>query len=230
MTVYISLIVEGETEVRCVESLLQRMWTKLFAASDRLQVLPASEASRSALASRKNPELESKVQEAFLKLVRRLNHDDGSRGLVLICLDADDDCPVELATDLLKRARAARADAPLACVLAKRMFENWIVAGASKLAGKHGFPDQMQMPKPGTYEDCNGANWIERQLRTRDPRRTYKKLIDAPIFIRAMGLAECLSNSRSFRKLHDELKKCVPAQSTEEQADGSLDANASHSD
>ena len=151
MTFYIVPIVEGQTEVGCIERLLWRIWTELLAAPIRLQVLPASRGKRDALINRERHDLSEKIDEAYAKLVRYLRHDPSSRGLLLLLLDAEGDCPAELAPILLEAARTARSDATIACVLANRMLENWIKGGASTLAGVNGLPDQL--PARDNFEE-----------------------------------------------------------------------------
>jgi hypothetical protein len=93
------------------------------------------------------------------------------------------------------------------------MLENWIVAGASALAGLNGLPNPL--PTRDLFEDRSGVAWLETQLRSQNRTRKYKKTADAQPFIRSMDLAECRRNCPSFDKLCRELEACVPAKSTE---------------
>jgi hypothetical protein len=208
MTFYIVPIVEGQTEAGCIERLFQRVWAELLAAPVRLQVLPASRGKRDALINPKHPDFRDKIEEAYAKMARRLRHDSSGQGLLLLLLDAETDCPAELAPRLLGAATQARSDAPIACVLAKRMLENWIVAGASTLAGVNGLPDPL--PARDRFEDRSGAAWLESQLRSKNKARKYKKTDDAEVFIRAMALQECRANAPSFDKLCRELEARLP--------------------
>jgi hypothetical protein len=223
MTVYIAPVVEGQTEVGCVERLLQRVWHELFAGPGRLHVLSPSRGNRDALVSPNGLDLTSKLAEARSKLAQRLKRDQPSRGLLLLLLDAEGDCPATLAPRLLSTAhQALPADVPVSCVLAKRMLENWIVAGASSLAGVNGLPDPL--PARDRFEDRNGAAWLEDQLRSRNPVRKYKKTVDAAVYFRAMDLRECRANSPSFDKLCRELEALIPQPSTEAQPSPPSDA------
>lgn len=220
MTLYIAPIVEGQTEDKCIERLLQRIWRELLAAPYRLQVLQPSREPRGRLIHPTGTDLSRKVEDSFVSLRRLVSRDSDGRGLLLLLIDAETDCPAELAPRLLATARAARKDADIACVLAKRMLENWIVAGASTLAGVNGLPNPL--PARDQFEDGNGAAWLEAQLRTVNRTRAYKKTVDAKEFIRAMDLAECRSNCPSFDKLCRELEARVPAPPDEvAPADGS---------
>ena len=209
MTFYIVPIVEGQTEAGCIERLLQRIW-EMLAVPFRLQVLPSSRGKRNALLDLAKPNLAHKVEEAHAKLARRLRVDSSSRGLLLLLLDAEDDCPAELAPKLLAAAKNARSDVDISCVLAKRMLENWILGGASKLAAVNGLPDIL--PARDQFEDRNGAVWLGEQLRSREPKRKYKKTVDAQQFVQAMNLTECRANCPSFDKLCRELETRIARQ------------------
>jgi hypothetical protein len=124
---------------------------------------------------------------------------------LLILLDAEKDCPATLGPRLLDEARKSLpVDAPVACVLAKRMFEDWIVGGASTLAGVNELPNSL--PARDQFEDRSGAKWLDDQLRTQDKSRKYNKVIDAQLFVRTMNLQECRDNCPSFDKLCRELE------------------------
>ena len=211
MTLYLVPIVEGHTEVGCIERLLQRVWTELLLAPDRLQVLPASRGKRDALIDPDHPDFTAKIEEAYAKLARRLRHDSSGqgRGMLLLFLDAEKDCPAELAPLLLEAATRIRSDTSIACVMPKQMLENWIVAGASTLAGVNDLPDSL--PARDQFEDRSGAAWLEAQLRSKSRVRKYKKPDDAEVFVRAMALQECRDNAPSFDKLCRELHKRFPS-------------------
>ena len=91
------------------------------------------------------------------------------------------------------------------------MLENWIVAGASTLSGVNGLPDPL--PARDKFEERSGVAWLEKQLRRKNKNRSYKKTVDAEVFVQFMDLAECRSNSPSFDKLCRELEKRLPASS-----------------
>jgi hypothetical protein len=214
VTVYIAPIVEGHTESACIERLLQRVWLQLLARSVRLQVLQPSRGSHGGLVSDQGTELITKIEEAYAKLVQRLQRDSSSRGLLLLLLDAEDDCPAQLAPRLLTAAQQVLpADTRIACILAKRMLENWIVAGASTLAGVNGLPDPL--PARDQFEDRSGVAWLEEQLRSQNRTRKYKKTVDAEVFIRNLDLQECRANSPSFDKLCRELESLETAPSSD---------------
>ena len=206
MTIYISPIVEGETEDKCLEPLLQRIWNEEIQSSMRLQVFSAIVSKRDQLLSDKHSQLLESVERAAIRLKSKLQRDVGSSGIVLLLLDAETDCPIQLANKLLSRCK--RDDIQLACVLAMKMFENWIVAGASTLAGFNNLPDTL--PACVNPEEVHGSVWLDKQMRLKDATRKYRKTDDAREFVRRMNLVDAHNNSRSFRKLCKELRSLLP--------------------
>jgi hypothetical protein len=213
MTFYIVPIVEGQTEVGCIKGLLGRIWKEVLDGPMELQVLEPPRGNRDSLLSPTASGLADKIEEAYAKLSQRLRRDSSGKGLLLLLLDAEEDCPAQLAPGLLTRARAARSDADIACVLAKRMLENWIVAGAATLAGVNGLPNPL--PSPDNPEDRSGAKWLRDQLRKQNPRRNYKKTVDAAVFVQKMSLEQCRDRSPSFDKLCREVARFLSSASVE---------------
>jgi hypothetical protein len=209
MTLFIVPVVEGQTEQGCVERLLHRVWHELLGQPERLQVVEPFRGHRDELVHANGLVLTDTASKALVKLRSKARKDAHARPLVLILLDAEGDCPATLAPRLLDVARKALpGDIPVSCVLAKRMLENWIVAGASTLAGVNGMPDSL--PARSQFEDRSGAAWLEAQLRSRHQARKYRKTADAEAFVRAMALQECRGNAPSFDKLCRELESRQP--------------------
>ena len=87
-------------------------------------------------------------------------------GLILILVDAEDDCAKigPLGPLLLKRANRARADMDIACVIANVMYETWFVAAAASLG------EYLEVKPEENPIDPEGAGagkgWIKRHMRT----------------------------------------------------------------
>lgn len=110
MIVNIGCIVEGHGEVQAVPVLLRRLGQQ---SNLYLNIPRPIRSGRHKVV--KPGELERTVQLAARQVPM-------PRG-ILILIDAEDDCPKELAPDLLARAQRARPDIPVAVVLAKHEFE-----------------------------------------------------------------------------------------------------------
>lgn len=196
-------IVEGDCEVKCLPVLLHRIWTELL-GQPSLLVLNPSRTKRQLVADIPKGELQRKLDESSVRLKQKLGTD--SRGAILLLLDADNDCPVHVAAKL-RTAAQLRPGFSFICVIAKRMFENWIVAGASSLCGVSSLPDDLELPP--NPESCNGAGWLDGQIRRTNPARKYDKIVDSVTFVRQMNLDDARQMSPSFDKLCRDLKNWV---------------------
>ncbi|MBZ8142349.1 hypothetical protein CLD22_20910 [Rubrivivax gelatinosus] len=115
---------------------------------------------------------------------------------ILVLFDADDDCPAELASELLARAHGVIPHRRISVVLAKREYEAWFIAAAASLDGHRGFRfDPQDSIAAETPRDAKG--WIASRM----PSRSYGETTDQPAFSAKMDLELALENSRSFRKL-----------------------------
>ncbi|MGL4554443.1 MAG: DUF4276 family protein [Gemmataceae bacterium] len=210
MTLFVASIVEGETEERCVKALLSGIWRDLLHAADLepLAVLEPIPAHRSSLVKEGHPELGRMVERAVRGLQARLRHSAADRGFVLLLIDADEDCPARLGPQLLGRARAARNDADIVCVLAKRELENWFKAAATSLAGVIGLPGDLTVP--ANPEAGSGDTWLTRQMQRKDRTRKYTKPADAIELAQRMDYQQCRDNAPSFDKLCRELEARLP--------------------
>lgn len=208
MSVFIAPIVEGHAEVKAVERLLHRVWNEIVGCPNRLVVLTPFRPKRDQLLKPDGVVLGGEVQITFLKVQAKTKREPGSTGLVLLLLDAEKECPARLAPRLLQAAMKARADAMISCVLAKKMFENWLVAGAATLHGVNGLPNPLTVPS--AVEALGGKSWFEQQLRSVDKTRAYSETIDCPEFVREMDIVAARQSSESFDKLCRELDKLLP--------------------
>lgn len=229
MSVYISPIVEGHTEQdNAVRELISRIWYTLLGQAEYLEVLRAVRGDRGILGNAtRGSDLARKIEEAHIGLRDAIDNDPDGRGVVLLVLDADSDCPKALGPGLLAAAQHHCPHlTPFACVLAVREFENGIVAGAAGFQTRIDLNLPTPMPLPADPEGFAGASWLVRQRKRVRQNLTYKKRDDAVRFIHAMDLAEAERTSRSFRKLCKELRNLLlpvvppPPPSADLMADG----------
>ncbi len=90
----IAPIVEGSGEKECVKTLLRDAW-KSFIDGDSPEILTPLVKPRGQIVQR--PQLRKFIAEASIFLASRTT--PSLPGLVLVLLDADDDCPADLARD-----------------------------------------------------------------------------------------------------------------------------------
>jgi hypothetical protein len=199
MPLRVTVVVEGQGEYEAIRTLLERIWYELL-HGDYIDVTRPFRQKQGTLL--KEEGLKAAVDAVKIKLGP--DTPDGPRKLILILIDAEDQCPKELAPRLLGWAREARSDADLACVLPCPMFETWLVAAAASLAGINGLPADLATPEDPEGHRL-GKGWIRKKL----PHK-YSGPIHQPRFAAKIDLALCRRNSPSFDKLCRELEKRLP--------------------
>ena len=192
----VATIVEGDGEVAAVPVLLRRVseWRtpEVFP-----EVLAPIRVRRDRFLNR-DEELQRYLRLAAAKC------EDG--GWILVLLDADDDCPAQLAQQVLTRAAACVAYRRVSVVFATREFEAWFIAAAASLDGHRGFEfDPADTIHAETPRDAKG--W----LRQRMAGGTYGEITDQPAFAARFDLQQAFDGSRSFRKLCSEWDRQTPA-------------------
>lgn len=115
---------------------------------------------------------------------------------ILILLDADDDCAVELAQRLRDHAHDTHTHVPLVTIAAVREFEAWFLAGAAGLSGQAGLPDTLAPPT--APETIRGAKeWLSRHM---PPGSTYQETSHQPSFATRFDLDTARATAPSFDK------------------------------
>jgi Domain of unknown function (DUF4276) len=185
----IAPIVEGHGEVGAVPELLRRLasWIAPYKA---IQINPPIRTNKAKFLS-DQIEFFKKIQLAKLKA--------STDGWVLIILDADDDCPVNLCSKISERAKEQFDTKNIAVVIANREFEAWFIASAASLSGVRGFTlnTNSVVIDPDAPRDAKG--WLGRQM-----PHSYHEVSDQPAFCARMSLEDAWNASRSFRRLTSE--------------------------
>ena len=145
-------IVEGHGEAEAVPLLIRRIGQEVSPLSTPDVVKPIRVPRGSML---KTGELDRYVSLAGIRV--------GSDGRILILLDAHRDCPAELRTTILERARATRSDLPIEVVLANREYESWFIAAVESLRGVRGISTDTDGPQDP--ESIQGAKeWLRDRM------------------------------------------------------------------
>jgi hypothetical protein len=190
-------VVEGHGEFRCVRTLLDRIWRELLGGEFIDVVRPIRRTSGELV----RPD---GIRNAVRIAVRSLNDPPATDDpkLVLILIDADENCPGRLGPDLLAIAREADPVVDIACVLANVEYETWFAAAAESLTKYLEFPAGFRASESPERER-HGKAWVERYFR----RTRYSETRDQPAMTSAMDLALCRRRSPSFDKLCRELER-----------------------
>ncbi|MGP1684249.1 MAG: DUF4276 family protein, partial [Giesbergeria sp.] len=125
----IASIVEGDGEVSALPILLRRLAAELAPAT-MVNPLPPIRVRRDRFLNK---------EDEFRRQLLLAAAKSGEQGWILIVLDADDDCPKALASDISQRAQQTIPHRKVSVVLANREFEAWFIAAAASLNGARGF-------------------------------------------------------------------------------------------
>jgi len=190
VTLFIAPIVEGQGEQLCVERLLWRIAQDASPGS-RIQVNPPIRVKAGTFINDAR-ERGRHVQLAAAKART------ATRGVVLVLLDCEDDCPAELGPRLLGEVRLQAGGTPTVVALAYREYETWFVAAARSLRGVEGFASHAEPPiDPQGMRDAKG--WLGRLM----PNR-YDPVSHQLAFTQKFDLAEArrvASFDRLYRKI-----------------------------
>lgn len=191
MAAVLYCLVEGHGEVESIGILVRRI-----AIHEELLPTPVVVPSRISKHSLVRPgEFEKALEFARMKV--------GHAARVLVLLDADDECPVVLASALAARASIA-TDLVVSVVIAKREYEAWFLAGAHSLRGARGLRADLEPPLEP--EEINGAKeWLTQRM---DRPQSYSPPIDQPALTERVSLLAARS-SPSFDKCYREIVRLL---------------------
>jgi len=177
-------IVEGDGEVSAVPALLRKvLWQGM--RYDIQIARPKNANGRSNLT--KAGGLERFVRYAWK---------EPDCGAILVLVDAESDCPLDIARDFSSRILAMGVLFPVVIVIANYMYEAWFLASLSTIAGHLDLPSGLEPPEnPEAIRDPKA--WIQRQF---PPGRAYKETQDqeAMTHLLDLNVARC---ARSFQRL-----------------------------
>ncbi len=198
-TYTIATIVEGHGEVLAVPLLLQR-WLKRRRFLNFEIADPIRASSVDAITAPHEEERQLGI-EHFVELARRIAHPDA----ILVVLDADDDCPAELAQELLTRAKSVTT-IPIGVVLANRQYETWFLASLRTLQRAGKIPADAKLPR---YADIESEQGCKEKL-SKLLGRKYNERNDQPEFTRHLLFIKTMkSRSRSYLHLLTTLERLV---------------------
>lgn len=189
----VAAIVEGDGEVAAFPVLLRRLRDWLTPDNYVVEIMKPIRVRRDRFLNK---------NEEFRRMLLLAADKCGNRGWILILLDADDDCPAQLAKQILARAQEIVLDRRISVVLANREYEAWFIAAAESLNGLRGLSvsesDQLE-----SESIRDAKNWIGCRIKA----GKYREVTDQPAFSAAMNLQQARNNSRSFLKLCAEWEK-----------------------
>jgi hypothetical protein len=185
-------VVEGDGEVQALPVLLRRVAYQAEAFD--IEIPHPIRVHRDRFLNR---------PEEFSRVVRLADSKALEGDLILILLDADDDCAAAVASDILNRASAIVPHKIVSAVLAVAEFEGWFVAAAESIAGHRGLPIGITSPpRPEEIRDAKG--WLSDRMLNR-----YHEVSDQPALAQAFDFDAAAASSRSLRKLLKEVQSAL---------------------
>ena len=184
-------IVEGFSEVDSIPVLMRRLLNRKEIFD--IQAARPIRIKRSKIVKRKEGRLTAVQAEVEHAIQLALRAREGTRA-ILIIIDADDDCPVELGGLLLDSARS-RTQLPVAVIIANRETECWLLGCKESLRGKRGIG--MDAENPPNPESIRGA---KERLSRNMKNRSYRGTIDQPAMMAGMNIDMARENCPSFDK------------------------------
>jgi hypothetical protein len=193
-------IVQGDGEVAALPVLLRRIGHWL-SPNEHIHVSRPIRVRRDQFLNR---------EEVFRKQLKlaalQCSRPEFESAWILIVLDADDDCPAELALAILERTRRIIPHQRVSVVLPNREYEAWFIAAGASIHGSRGFA--LGPVRPPDAESVRGAKeWLKERM----AHRRYSEILDQPAFSGIMDLDQAHANSRSFRKLCSEWQENMNA-------------------
>jgi hypothetical protein len=133
--------------------------------------------------------------------------------VILILLDADEDCPATLAADLLPRARTqVPPDCPIGVVVANREYEAWFLAAFASTKFRRALEEQGLRPRRHSLPrgmDVEAITDCKSRIETLVDFK-YKPTKHQPTLTRILPFTTGMTRrSRSFRKLLKELHELL---------------------
>ena len=181
-------VVEGDGDVSALPGLLSRILLEMYNRPD--VVVAQGKAMVVKANGRQN--LENKL-ERFLQHAQNKPQCDA----ILVLLDTDVDCPVELARSLLQRCKQLGLPIPVEIVCAHREYESWFLASMDTIKGRRGISDTAALSH-GAEDVQNPKQWLTDQM----PRgQAYKETTHQAALTQHMDIDMAHNNSRSFRRL-----------------------------
>lgn len=192
MTDSIVPIVEGHAEVYSMPVLMRRLlgeWSKYQLEIGNPVRVPRYQVI-------KQGELERRVAMAMQR--------PNCRSVVVI-LDADDDCPKDLAPKLLERAKNVAQNTLVSVVLPKSEMESWFVGSIESLRGVRGISDTAcSAREPEGIRDAKGF-----LTKAMQEQRTYVEVDDQPAFAAQFDINQAFNSCRSFKKFYNDFRRIV---------------------
>jgi len=189
--VIIQPIVEGHGDVSAVPVLLRRICYELGCWLGA-QVAPPMRVPRSKMVQK----------EQLLRYLRIANAQPGCT-LILVIMDADDDCARDLAQLIMPWVAECALGARCELVVIPREYECWLIASLESLRGIRGIlPEAISHGSPETVRDAKGV-----LTDCMEGGAVYHESADQVALTQSVDLNMVRAKCRSFQRLVDKIAR-----------------------
>lgn len=187
-------IVEGYGEVTAVPLLLRKILHEHHQQYD-IRVEPAIRGHRGQLSK-------CGSLARWTAIARGLPNCSG----IVVIIDEDDDCAKVLGRELKECAEARANGVPVYVVIASREYESWLLASIDSIKGHGGLVPDPVLPTQGPESVRDAKGWVQRNM---GRGLTYSETVDQEKLTAYLDLRVAYANSRSFKKLLDDMSDLV---------------------
>ena len=194
-------VVEGDGDVAALPILLSRILLERYSRPD----VVVAHGKTMVVKANGRPKLENRFED-FLQHAQNKPECDA----ILVLLDTDVDCPVELARSLLQRCKQLGLTIPVEIVCAHREYESWFLASLDTIRGRRGISDTATLSQ--NAEDIpDPKHWLTDHM---PYGQAYKETTHQAALTQHIDIGMAHTNSRSFRRLCHALELLVDSTSS----------------
>lgn len=191
----LSLIVEGDGELTALPNLINRLLQKGFQRYDIVPDYPKN-------AHTKNNLIKNGGIEDFIGYCVK-----DKANAILILLDSDKECPIDIASHLHDRIFKLNLHIPVAIVCAKCEYEAWFLANLDALIQNGLLKSDASYDTTKIEEKRDVKGWLSANM----PSGKYKEVTDQLKMTRYIEFERTHELSRSFRRLMHAIEELVKA-------------------
>ena len=197
MPYFIVPIVEGHGEVEAVPTLIRRVLREHLNEYE-LQIAGPKRLRR------------NKIEADLPKMLKYAVLDPKCKAIIIL-VDSDKDCALELASNISRVTARQNIGMPVAIVCPKTEYETWFIASIDTIKGcTIGQREVVIDPAaicPGNVETVSGAKeWLNRWM---PKNMIYKATQDQKPLTKMIDLQLAIKHSRSFRRLCHAVEEVV---------------------
>lgn len=203
MTERACLIVEGYGDQKAVPELLRRILHEVL-LNYEFQISPNPIRGKDIPCIKRPGELEKFLKYACMR-------DDCD--CVILILDCDDDCPVDVVTDFVERASAIAINSGkrIAIGFIRCEFETLFLQSIDSISAAYPPASGYDVDAINNVENLESVRGAKGMFRRAIPSKSYKETRDQPRYVHSLDLEHLRMCSRSYRHIESMIQWIIQA-------------------